>query len=93
MQIPFSSSPTSSLGVEWELELVDTQTRQLRGGATESARGALPGREHPKAKHELLESTVEVITGVCTTVAEAETDLADTIAELVPLAAAARRWP
>lgn len=86
MQIPFSSSPTSSLGVEWELELVDTGTRQLRGGASEILEELSPGREHPKAKHELLESTVEVITGVCTTVGQAEKDLADTIAELVPLA-------
>ncbi len=86
MQIPFSSSPTSSLGVEWELELVDTQTRQLLGGASEILGELSPGREHPKAKHELLESTIEVITGVCSTVGQAEKDLADTIAELVPLA-------
>ncbi len=87
MQIPFSSSPTSSLGVEWELELVDTETRQLRGGASEILEQLSPGREHPKAKHELLESTIEVITGVCSTVGQAEQDLAGTIAELVPLAA------
>ena len=31
-----------------------------------------PGGEHPKAKHELLQSTVEIITGICATAAEAE---------------------
>nr|MBA3303897.1 glutamate--cysteine ligase [Acidimicrobiia bacterium] len=41
-----------------------------------------PGGEHPKAKHELLESTVEIITGICTTVAEARADLETTLAEL-----------
>jgi len=86
VQIPFSSSPVASVGVEWELELVDRETRQLRGAASQILEQLSPGREHPKAKHELLESTIEVITGVCTTVEEAAADLARTIAELVPLA-------
>jgi carboxylate-amine ligase len=44
-----------------------------------------PGGEHPKAKHELLESTIEIITGICATVEEARRDLAGTLAELQPL--------
>ena len=88
MQIPFSSSPRASLGVEWELQLVSPETRQLTSGASEILEALSPGREHPKAKHELLESTIEVITGVCTTVNEATADLAGTIAELGPLVAA-----
>ena len=88
MQIPFSSSPRASLGVEWELQLVSPETRQLTSGASEVLEALSPGREHPKAKHELLESTIEVITGVCTTVNEATADLAGTIAELRPLVAA-----
>ena len=92
MQIPFTSSPRSSLGVEWELELVDTETRQLRSAASDLlAELSVPhgGVEHPKAKHELLESCVEVITGVCQTVGEAEADLSETVAEVTD--AAARR--
>ena len=85
MHIPFSPSPTSSVGVEWELELVDRESRHLRGGASEILDELSPGREHPKAKHELLESTIEIITDVCSTVGEAEADLAATIAELTPL--------
>jgi carboxylate-amine ligase len=88
MQIPFVSSPRSSLGVEWELQLVSRDSRQLTSGATELLRELSPDREHPKAKHELLESTIEVITGVCSTVAEATADLAGTIAQLRPLAEA-----
>jgi len=83
--IDFHSSTTSSLGVEMELEVVDAGTRQLRSAATEvlAAMGrGLPGSEHPKAKHELFESTIEIITGVCTDVAEARADLAATVAEL-----------
>jgi len=85
VQIPFHSSPTSSLGVEWELQLVDRDTRQLTSGATEVLAELSPGGEHATAKAELLQSTIEVITGVCSTVAEATADLAGTIAQLTPL--------
>lgn len=88
MQIPFSASPTSSLGVEWELQLVDRRTRQLTSGAAQILHELSPEGEHPTAKHELLQSTIEVITGVCSTVDEATADLAATIAQLTPLAAA-----
>ena len=81
MQIPFNSSERASLGVEWELQLVDRQTRELTAGAVEILAELTPeGAEEPaKAKHELLQSTVEVITGICTTVAEAQADLAGTV--------------
>ena len=91
MHIPFQPSERSSLGIEWELELVDFDTRELTSGATQILEeiALVPGEEHPKAKHELLESTVEVITGVCSTVAEAREDLAGTVKE-VQVAAAKR---
>ena len=41
-----------------------------------------PDELHPKAKHELFECTVEVITGICATPAEARADLAATIGEV-----------
>ncbi|HEY0485999.1 MAG TPA: glutamate--cysteine ligase [Mycobacteriales bacterium] len=82
MHIPFTPSTRSSLGVEWELELVDLDSRHLTSGASAILTEIRPdgAEEHPKAKHELMESTVELITGVCTTVAEARADLADTLA-------------
>ena len=83
MQIDFASSERCTLGVEVELEVVDLTTRELASGATEIL-GELgqghPGNEHPKAKHELLESTVEIITGICENVAEAKADLSGTLA-------------
>ncbi|WP_026877433.1 glutamate--cysteine ligase [Jiangella gansuensis] len=81
MQIPFTPSDSSSLGVEWELQLVDTQTRELTSGAVEILEELRPAGadEHPKAKHELLQSTIEVVTGVCGTVAEARADLTETV--------------
>ena len=91
MEIVFSGSPRSSLGVEWELELVDRRTGELRSGASDILAELGAGRPggHPKAKHELLESCIEVITGVCGTVDEALDDLAGTVAE-VSAAAGAR---
>ncbi len=88
MQIPFNASPTSSLGVEWELQLVDRETRELTSGATEILDALTGGSgEHPTAKKELLQSTIEVITGVCTSVPEAMADLQSTLDQVVPLAA------
>lgn len=89
MQIDFTPSQRTSLGVEWELELVDLETRQLTGVSDEllAAISEHGDGEHPKAKHELFQSCVEVITGVCQTVAEAKADLAGTVAELAAPAA------
>ena len=85
MKIDFNSSEGSSLGIEVELEIVDRETRELRSAASEilplMGEGH-PDGKHPKAKHELLESCVEIITGVCSNVAEARRDLEGTLAEL-----------
>jgi len=87
VQIDFHSSEGSSLGIEMELEIVDVETRELHSGATDILADAgrdHPGGVHPKAKHELLESTIEIITGICSTAAEARADLEGTLAELQP---------
>ena len=74
-----------SLGVEVEFELVDRDTRQLSSAAT-AILGQIgarhPGGEHPKAKHELFECTIEIITGICQTAAEAKSDLRATLEEV-----------
>ena len=85
MALEFHSSATASLGIELELGLVDLEKGDLVCSASEvlAELGAgHPEGEHPKIKHELFESTVEVITGICTTVAEARADLAESIREL-----------
>lgn len=91
MHIDFAASERSSLGVEWELELVDLESRELASAASDILGELRPEGEleHPKAKHELLESTIEVITGICSTVAEARADLAETV-DLVAAKAADR---
>jgi len=92
VHIDFNSSPGPSLGVEVELEIVERSTGGLASAATDVL-GELgaghPGGEHPKAKHELFECTIEIVTGVCTDVAEARRDLQGTLDEVT--AAADRR--
>lgn len=90
MQIEFHGSDGPTLGVEMELELIDVRTGELASAASHllAELGAgHPDGEHPKAKHELFESCIEIITGVCTTVAEARADLAATLAEVRAAAA------
>lgn len=85
MALDFNSSPVASLGIELEVGLVDID----KGGLVCVASELLeeigqhhPDGEHPRIKHELFESTVEVITGVCQTVAQAREDLAVSLREL-----------
>jgi glutamate---cysteine ligase / carboxylate-amine ligase len=88
VDILFNASAGSSLGVEVELQLVDRETRDLKSGASEILRRLEKdrGEPHPKAKNELIESNIELITGVCSTVAEARADLEATLAEVTPVA-------
>ncbi len=89
MHIDFRASERATLGIEVELELVDRETRELRSGASEILAVLSKGNAAPgKVKHELLESTLEIITGICETVGEARADLEATLAEVAPLAEA-----
>ena len=89
--IEWSRSKGATLGVEWEVQLVDTRTRMLRQDAGVVLAG-LPGLgetgEHPQMRYELMQSTVEVVTGICGTVAEAKADLARSLKDLQQTAAA-----
>ncbi len=85
MTIHFTPNARQTVGIEMELHLIDAATGQLASAAGEilTEMGAShPDGEHPKAKHELFQSTVEIITGVCETPAEAGDDLRTTMAEL-----------
>ena len=85
MHIPFRASEGCSLGVEVELGIVDLRTGELAGAASSllAELGAgHPDGEHPKAKHELFECTLEIVTGICATPAAARADLEATLAEV-----------
>nr|WP_218901986.1 glutamate--cysteine ligase [Streptomonospora nanhaiensis] len=83
--IEFNASERATLGVEWELQLVDLHTRHLRQEA-QQVLGELPDLsetgDNPPLRHELMQCTVEVVTGICETVEEAKTDLAASIGRL-----------
>jgi hypothetical protein len=54
------------VGVEWELQIVDRETRELVPAAPElieELRGH-DGQPHPKVKPELLQCEIELITGM-----------------------------
>ncbi len=85
MAIAWTPSSGPTLGIEWEVQLIDAQTRMLRqdaGLVLAGLRGLQESGEHPKMRHELMQSTVEVVTGICGTVAEAKADLGMTVKEL-----------
>lgn len=80
MRIDFHGSPEPTLGVEWELALVDRRTRDLRNDAAHLFARAKPRLPHPDRLHqEMLKNTIEIVTGVCHTVGEAVDDLRATI--------------
>lgn len=83
----FNASAGQSLGVEVEIGIVDAQTLDLVSASDEILQDLAQGGEHPKAKHEFYSSSLEVITGICTTVADARADLAGTFAEIGPILA------
>ncbi len=85
MSIQFTSNARPTIGVEMELHLVDAVTGELASASNEilAEMGVgHPGGEHPKAKHELFQSTIEIITGICDNPAQAGDDLRATLAEL-----------
>ncbi|SDH42643.1 carboxylate-amine ligase [Arthrobacter subterraneus] len=87
MKIEFAKSEQSTLGVEWELALVDRYNGDLVSVAKEVLRGVNEKHpelqaddEHPHIKQELLLNTVEIVTGICHTVSEAKEDLSRSLA-------------
>lgn len=84
MTLPFAPSARSSVGLEWELMLADRETGDLVPRAPEildlvEERSKL---ERFTVTGELLTNTVEVTSGVGSTVAEAVDDIADAICAL-----------
>src|ERR1700745_4139688 len=75
-RIDFAASPKPTVGVEWEFALVDAQTRDL---SNEAATVIAEIGENPRVHKELLRNTVEVVSGVCDSTAQAMEDLRETL--------------
>lgn len=83
----FNASERSTLGIEVEYGIVDRASGRLVTASNDlltALSEPFGGEEHPKAKHELFQSSLEVITGICETPDEAAHDLASTLSEIVP---------
>jgi carboxylate-amine ligase len=72
MSLVFRASPTLTLGVEIELQLLDAQTRDLTPAA---ARVFDRVAGVPAIKPEIFQSMVEIATGVCSSVAQIRAEL------------------
>ena len=77
MSVPFAVSERSTVGIEWELALVDADSGDLRQVAEYVLDAIAPvgGGQHPHIRQELLVNTVEVVSGVSRTVGQAGADL------------------
>jgi len=84
VNLAFAPSGRSSVGIEWELQLLDADSGDLRQAAETVLAGlAGPGgAPHPNVHPELLVNTVEVVSGVCRTVGEAAADLQRAVDDL-----------
>jgi len=79
MAIIFNSSPRPTVGVELELQLLDPETGELVNAAPRII-DAYKGE--PWVKPELIQSTIEINTGICETAAEAGKDLKEKLDDL-----------
>lgn len=86
--LPFARSERSTVGLEWEVALVDADSGDLRQAAQSILDAVRPadGSEHPSIKQELLLNTVEVASGVCRTVGQAGADLRRALDEVAAAA-------
>lgn len=81
-RINFACSERPTIGVEWELALVDAHTRDL---SNEASAVLSELGENPRVHKELLRNTVELVTGICDTAGEAVEDLRQTLATTRPV--------
>lgn len=72
--LEFKSNDRPTVGVELELALVDAETMAL-SSSIEKVLPLLPITDENFFKPELMQCQIEIITGVCQTVADAEADL------------------
>ena len=77
MVVAFTPSPRPTVGVEWEVALVDRRSRDLVNAAEDVLHrvDAAGGPARGRVTGELLRNTVELVTGICENADEAAEDL------------------
>ena len=75
-KLAFHSNDRPTIGIELELGIIDAQTMSLTS-AIQPLIELLPEKRRIDFKPELMQCCIEVISGVCDTVADAETDLTE----------------
>ncbi|MDO4241684.1 MAG: glutamate--cysteine ligase [Microbacteriaceae bacterium] len=91
MAITFAPSPRGTVGLEWELALIDAETGELANKAS----SILPelekiwpaGDKKPHTSNELLQNTVELVSGAHERIADAVADLRLLARDLLKIAA------
>jgi carboxylate-amine ligase len=81
MLVDFAPSAQSSVGIEWELALVDLASGELTPAAPDVLAACGGGEDGPIRK-EYLQNMVELVSGVHRTVGEAVADVADRLLEV-----------
>ncbi|KQZ08600.1 glutamate--cysteine ligase [Agromyces fucosus] len=85
MAIEFARSARSTVGLEWEIAIVDRATGELAsvaGQVLDALDAGSEGEHHPFITSELLTNTVELVSGVHETVAGAVADLEHQLGEV-----------
>lgn len=84
MRIDFARSERSSVGIEWELAIVERGSGELAsvGDRVLAELGGADGAPHPFITSELLTNTVELVSGVHDRVSGAVDDLTGQVAEV-----------
>lgn len=81
-ELPFGASPRSSLGIEWELQLLDRDSLNLRQCAAEILAAAA---DDPRVHSEMLLNTVELVSGARYKVSECIADIREAYEGLLPI--------
>lgn len=76
-RIEFNKSPAPTIGVELELQILDSETLELKSLGNEILK-MVPESKKERIKPEFIQSMVEINTGICSSVAEVERDLKGT---------------
>ncbi len=82
MKINFNGSPNPTVGVELELQIIDPETKNLVSGAQQIL-AKTDDPDHVKA--ELIQSTIELNTDICTNISAVRTDLTERLNSLLSL--------